>query len=98
MSAHSPAPWRLSADHGRIAAVDDADGNPVCHAMSVLGEKHAETRDANARLIAAAPELLAELQHLVACLHPWIENGGQGIPGLATVNKARALVAKAATP
>lgn len=53
---------------------------------------------ANARLIAAAPDLLKELQHLVRLLQPLEENGGFNVPGLATLNGARLAIAKATTP
>jgi hypothetical protein len=62
VSAHSPGPWRIS-DHYRSkydTVVEDAAGGPV-------GCAYGEAIDpslvaANARLIAAAPELLEELK------------------------------------
>jgi hypothetical protein len=50
---------------------------------------------ANARLIAAAPELLAELRHLVRLMEPLEQDGSLHVPGLATLNGARAAIAKA---
>jgi hypothetical protein len=49
--------------------------------------------EANARLIAAAPDLLHELQHLVRLLEPCEDR--LEVPGLATLNAARAAIAKA---
>jgi hypothetical protein len=48
----------------------------------------------DARLIAAAPDLLAELSHLRRLVGTFLENGGS-IPGLATLNGADAAIAKA---
>lgn len=59
MSAHSPGPWRWEAwDEGDVLL--DPDGDPV-----VTGEFTCSA--ANARLIAAAPELLAALTDAVDC-------------------------------
>lgn len=58
-------------------------------------QKRIEERNANARLIAAAPELFKELQHLVDLLEPLEREGGLQVPGLATLNGARAAIAKA---
>ena len=51
--------------------------------------------ESNARLIASAPELLHELEHLLALLEPLEADGILGVPGLATLNAARAAIAKA---
>ena len=50
--------------------------------------------EANARLIAAAPDLLRELKHLVRLVEPAL-NGGTKIAGLATVNAVWEAIAKA---
>lgn len=55
---------------------------------------HAE-QSANAKLIAAAPELLRELKHLVRLMEPIEKEGGLNIPGLATLNGARLAIQKA---
>lgn len=51
--------------------------------------------NANAKLIAAAPELLKELRHLVNLLSPYIDQ--MSVPGLATLNGAKAAITKATT-
>ena len=43
----------------------------------------------------AAPDLLAELKHLVGLLEPLEMGGLLNVPGLATLNGARAAIAKA---
>jgi hypothetical protein len=54
-----------------------------------------ETSLAHARLISAAPDLLRELAHLVRLMEPQERDGSLDIPGLATLNGARAAIAKA---
>ncbi len=73
MSARTPGPWRvrdLNDDFGKnapqIATLADADGfgKPIA-SVCYLSEPE---REANARLIAAAPDLLAALESLRAQL------------------------------
>ena len=54
-------------------------------------------REANARLIAAAPALFTELERLVTALEPLERNGGWPLDsaGVATLNGARAAIAAA---
>jgi hypothetical protein len=47
------------------------------------------------RVIAAAPDVARELRHLVRLMEPLEREGGLGIPGLATLNGARAALKKA---
>ena len=66
---HTPGPWSLGN------AANCGDGYAVCSGAFVvarvvgngypIGRGHAPDSDANARLIAAAPELLAALETLV---------------------------------
>lgn len=44
---------------------------------------------ANGILLAAAPRLYAELDHLVSLLEPLEQSGALNVPGLATLNAAR---------
>jgi hypothetical protein len=70
MTAHTPEPWRVLADEqimgrpisGRWAV--EADGAYICLDPEWDDECHAESL-ANARLIAAAPDLLEALQSMV---------------------------------
>jgi hypothetical protein len=59
---HTPGPWREL-----VTRIDDANGYQLCH-LDLHGKSEAE-RDANRRLIAAAPALLSALQTAEACLH-----------------------------
>ena len=63
MSAqHTPGPWRTD---DRYCGAILADGNQVAMA-TMNGFLPAEIRDANARLIAAAPELLVAAERILA--------------------------------
>jgi len=83
LAQHTPGPWSftVSAESG---------GNPsawniIAPCGGVVAETGSGTDDANARLIAAAPELLAALQNILAAN-----------PDLAEVaDEARAAIAKA---
>jgi hypothetical protein len=101
MSAHTPGPWR-ALEHGRIA---DRNGRLVAkvHLLGLLmdGEsdgEHESLREANARLIAAAPALLEALERAEELLENlaegWSVDGHKAI--LALYRKdARPLADKA---
>ena len=59
MPEHTPGPWRVEnqVEHRAIVA---ANGQPV--ASTLLAGRTIKTADADARLIAAAPEMLAALE------------------------------------
>ena len=88
----TPGPWHTDKGKsfyvfasGALAEQAGVENGPfVCNAST----------EANARLIAASPCILRELKHLVAIIDPWIEVG-MSIPGLATLNAAKAAIAKA---
>lgn len=62
---HTPAPWQFVAGDGENRAEIQTDNKAICSMWRCMGEDD----DANARLIAAAPELLAALkaQKCMAC-------------------------------
>ena len=66
MSTHTPEPWRITSDGNMVV------GGPIFdqEVIARLGDytRHG-TKQANARLIAAAPDLLALLQRAVKELH-----------------------------
>lgn len=97
MSKHTPGPWKdgpvFNKDGRGIFFTDTS--KPGKWQRRVDGG-HCGTFDvADARLIAAAPDLLRELEHLVRLLEPAISDGRVSVPGLATLNGARAAIAKA---
>lgn len=52
-------------------------------------------RGERARIFAAAQDMARELHHLVRLLEPLEKDGGLEVPGLATLNGARAALRKA---
>ncbi len=57
-NTHTPGPWEIGQDGLGISV--DADGVPVC-----MCDGPVEDNEANARLIAAAPDLLVAGQHIL---------------------------------
>lgn len=99
MSAHTPRPW--AADLGETYAVTAPDKGRVAictHLKGAHGLGGRRTGDevaANARLIAAAPDLLEALQALL----PDAEANHCGGPDTgARLQRARAAIAKAVQP
>lgn len=72
MAKHTPGPWRLergkgtrSINGGRIVA---NDGRQVA-GLTIVADKPLDQKEADGRLIASAPDLLAALSALVEA-HP----------------------------
>ena len=72
MSGHTPSPWTSnvkdygSAGHNAYVGVDAEDGTVVAHVLCYRGPNLTDVPfAANARLIAAAPELLEALKGVV---------------------------------
>lgn len=59
---HTPGPWTMAAPKGNLTAwaIESAMQHPVAWVAQTLADNRID--DANARLIAAAPELLAALE------------------------------------
>lgn len=96
MSAHTPGPWRIGgeAPHGSVY-INSANwfglGTAVVRMAS--SDEDCAVGTANARLIVAAPDLLAALQALL----PDAEANHSGGPDTAArLAQARAAIAKAA--
>ncbi len=103
-SKHTPGPWRLDETF-----VDGQWGNPSHWVCEIVGpdnsrivadipeyrtyEEDAAELEANARLIAAAPELLEALEYAQA----WITEVGErkGLPNGRTLQTIEAAIAKA---
>jgi hypothetical protein len=88
-TTHTPGPWKIAATGHVVTA---ADYSRICRVEQLPGMDSREI-DANARLIAAAPELLDALQNIVNSLTL------AGPPELACqqyqLDTARAAIAKA---
>lgn len=101
IAAHTPGPWSASYngnDDTRIFAESVAD-SPRCVAKVNAPLNRGLESVANARLIAAAPELLAEVKKAVEALE-WAESLLQDrlLPDnllTATLTQARAAIARA---
>lgn len=74
MSKHTPGPWetdRSNSHAGQIATIHWCLDDDWIEVWSPDWPRDEETQEANARLIAAAPELLDALR----CLHECIRTG-----------------------
>jgi hypothetical protein len=93
MSNHTPGPWRVHAGYEIIAG----DCFHIAFAKANFPE-HMQTQLANAKLIAAAPELLAACEALVEAMHdyewsvddsPTPKHRAMMIAAIAAIKKAR---------
>lgn len=93
MSAHTPGPWRHYDDE-IVQNINGSLGDPtVCSLVSAGGDAFADDEDefmANARLIAAAPDLLEALQAIIG--------HDAHLLNRYRVEAARAAIAKATKP
>lgn len=95
MSSHTPGPWNAVKSQPRIYWID-AHEQPCAygHIATVFeGGKDPDENAANARLIAAAPDLLAALEALVDDTEHRDHDCGD--EEWCPVHKARAAIAKA---
>lgn len=89
---YTAGPWTFEKDVDGLFVIVADDRNPA----SILGDPDDSEVEANARLIAAAPELLDQCKILSAALaecYDWKEMEGEKIPEEFT--KADAVIAKA---
>lgn len=87
-ASHTPGPWASVQSNGvknGVIAVDD-DANDQFY----IGKMSGPDAEANARLIATAPELLEALEEAVQ----WDSHDSEGVPAV-WLEKARAALAKA---
>lgn len=98
---HTPGPWRVVTDsRGFPQHVVAETYETTCSFLtSVKRYCGYEAIDANARLIAAAPELLDELKAVEAHLHAFVEaieyGGGSASKSADRLASVRAAIAKA---
>lgn len=71
MTKHTPGPWRIAQQSSPFPWVIESElrEDEIAHAPINSGNTHAEDQ-ANARLIAAAPDLLEALEAVVASASP----------------------------
>ena len=98
MSKHTPGPWEIQ-EHGYIAG-NKGRGNGRIIARTLKNQLDDHDEEANARLIAAAPELLAYCTMLIQVLENLEEEGAIYIPDRdarllrkihSTINKAEGI-------
>ena len=84
---HTPGPWKIDDATDLPLAVivgndeSDEDGMGICEigAPTQTRDEAAPEQFANARLIAAAPRLLAELKALADQFDLWVEHGDAAV-------------------
>lgn len=93
MSGHTPGPWVVLQNPMSHDCITSDDCR-ICD-MPRWDDEYAEEETANARLIAAAPELLGELENcldlLVTCFSDSPVDSCMGV----AITKARAAIARA---
>jgi len=91
MMTHTLGPWTV--DDNYIMCRYDGNGNYICR---MLGR--GEETDANARLIAAAPDLLAALETVMPWASKAVADHYNQKQGKRALDIARAAIAKATQP
>lgn len=92
MSKHTPGPWFVREPDNGIYDTDDEIANVVARGPYGLNTLAEDVELADARLIAAAPDLLETLRDIVA-VYAHVINRGPRESALLT--RARAAIAKA---
>jgi hypothetical protein len=100
---HTPGPWEWKTDSGPLCTLDGRGnyrygGSVIDLDIDEDGDMEMRVSEADRNLIAAAPDLYRELRHLVRLLEPLESSGELNVPGLATLNGARAAIEKADKP
>ena len=104
MNKHTPGPWAVDMDGSFYSVVADVgkkwnnptvcalhyDATPVDSVTIGAWLRHYDNADANARLIAAAPDLLAALEDLLLVANVRIDD-----PRCPVFDHARAVIARA---
>lgn len=88
---HTPGPWHVSKASPTRVIESGPRGNSIAKMGLNLGVCSQGEAESNARLIAAAPELLEALQEMINCYADELPNGKER----PVVREARAAIAKA---
>lgn len=88
MNKHTPGPWRKDNNPRNIIA----NGRDIAHTWGRFEDDEA---DANARLIAAAPDLLNELRRTREWVAQYLDIPGHADAARFKVNAIDAVIAKA---
>lgn len=68
---HTPGPW---GQHSIFYHINGADNEGICEVRTTYRTK--PEAEANARLIAASPELLESLKEISGCMRSWFDEFG----------------------
>ena len=90
---HTPGPWKINKKYSfSVETLSDGQGiNIIAECSDPDGIRSAGEDSANAKLIAAAPDLLAALEAIIKMIGPY---AGQGRMD-TEISAARAAIAKA---
>ena len=92
--AHTTGPWEEITPADGLWPPRVFSGSKII-AMVDNSDMTQEEKISNARLIAAAPELLSELANLLDCVQTYAPEFMHGIPTKEHVQNARAAIARA---
>lgn len=97
MSAHTPGPFFTSCPHGGTIYVEARlRGSTIQEVCAVGPTENPEQQKFNAKLIAAAPELLESLQNMLAAFdNPILRRKLDSDFNAEAIDTARAAIAKA---
>lgn len=70
---HTPGPWAVGSGERSLRTIECTTPRGLKKAIAQVGGYGGDSREANARLMAAAPELLSALQELRECSDHWSE-------------------------
>ena len=95
MTQHTPGPWRVAfGNRLEIHGPKDEIGWPKSSVYNA-GLCTDEEAQANARLIAAAPDLFKALDDLESLVSGWLSDANSPSRGIPAIVAARAAIAKA---
>lgn len=84
---HTPGPWLVNPF---CAQVDDAQGVPICQLLWPTDERTERETMENAKLIQAAPDMLAaliETRQEISCYLDWARHNGRTNSELQRIGK-----------
>lgn len=91
MNAHTPGPWEIRRRGAAFSSHEIRPAKPFPGVIPLAWVAKLNDGEANARLIAAAPDLLAALRHVSSCsrcAHDGWEDCPGGLDALAALVKA----------
>jgi hypothetical protein len=92
---HTPGPWLYSRENSSFMNIIETDGTHIFDMGALINSTGHSNLEANARLIAAAPELLEALQGVTRILEAFSYTTTLGKTQAQRLEAARAAIAKA---